>query len=164
MEGMYGLQFNNKFLWTTNQCETPMPNGMIFSEIKNLVQTYFSRINKTIWFTGSWNKSIPPHWHHLTFWMAEMLETGAFWPSTNTHIQHLQRHLQRNLEICHHSVFRSERERERVSFSKWDLCWYLTLFIWPLITSQRMSFHVFSVVYNQKRLTTCCCFLCDHDI
>lgn len=58
----------------------------------------------------------------------------------------------------------SKWERERVSFSKWDLCWYLTLFIWPLITSQRMSFHVFSVVYNQKRLTTCCCFLCDHDI
>ena len=60
----------------------------------------------------------------------------------------------------------SKWERERVSFSKWDLCWYLTLFKWPFITSQSqwMSFHVFSVVYNQKRLTTCCCFLCDHDI
>lgn len=113
----------------TNQCETPMQNGMIF--YKHISPESTRQYDSL----GHETKTIPPHWHHLTFWMAEMLETGAFWPSTNTHIQHLQRHLQRNLEICHHSVFRSE-----VFVDIWP-------FLWPFITSQ-----------------TCCCFFCDHDI
>lgn len=133
MEGMYGLQFNNKFLWTTNQCETPMPNGMIFSEIKNLVQTYFSRINKTIWFTGSWNKN-----HPSTLTSPYLLDGRDAWDwCVLAKYQHPHSTLATSLAT-------QPGDLPSFRFSKWGLCWYLTLFMTFYNLSDMLLFFLWS--------------------